>query len=41
MIVPPLIERKRDGGHTAKGGEWLSDGAPRTTDAIEKLMSGR
>ncbi|HKC42155.1 MAG TPA: aminopeptidase P family protein [Gemmatimonadales bacterium] len=26
---------------TAKGGEWLSDGAPRTTDAIEKLMSGR
>jgi len=26
---------------TAKGGEWLSDGAPRTTDAIEKLMSRR
>jgi len=26
---------------TAKGGEWLSAGAPRTTDAIEKLMSGR
>ena len=25
---------------TAKGGEWLSAGAPRTTDAIEKLMSG-
>jgi len=24
---------------TAKGGEWLSAGAPRTTDAIEKLMS--
>jgi len=23
---------------TAKGGEWLSAGAPRTTDAIEKLM---
>jgi Xaa-Pro aminopeptidase len=26
---------------TAKGAEWLSAGAPRTTDAIEKLMSGR
>jgi len=26
---------------TTKGGEWLSAGAPRTTDAIEKLMSGR
>ena len=26
---------------TAKGGEWLSAGAPRTTDAIEKLMGGR
>ncbi|HEV2670422.1 MAG TPA: aminopeptidase P family protein [Gemmatimonadales bacterium] len=26
---------------TAKGGEWLSAGAPRTTDAIEKLMRGR
>jgi Xaa-Pro aminopeptidase len=26
---------------SAKAGEWLSDGAPRTTDAIEKLMSGR
>ena len=26
---------------TAKGGEWLSAGAPRTTDAIEKLMSRR
>ena len=26
---------------TAKGGEWLSAGAPRTTDAIEKLMSAR
>jgi Xaa-Pro aminopeptidase len=25
---------------TAKGGEWLSDGAPRTTDAIERLMRG-
>ena len=25
---------------TAKGGEWLSGGAPRTTDAIEKLMAG-
>jgi len=25
---------------TAKGGEWLSAGAPRTTDAIEKLMTG-
>ena len=25
---------------TAKGGEWLSAGAPRTTDAIEKLMRG-
>src|SRR6266576_1517864 len=25
---------------TAKGAEWLSAGAPRTTDAIEKLMSG-
>ncbi|HXG96828.1 MAG TPA: aminopeptidase P family protein [Gemmatimonadales bacterium] len=23
---------------TAKGGEWLSDGAPRTTDAIERVM---
>jgi Xaa-Pro aminopeptidase len=23
---------------TATGGEWLSDGAPRTTDAIERLM---
>ena len=23
---------------TAKGGEWLSAGAPRTTDAIEKMM---
>ncbi|HYX81763.1 MAG TPA: aminopeptidase P N-terminal domain-containing protein, partial [Gemmatimonadales bacterium] len=26
---------------TAKGGEWLSAGAPRTTDAIERLMAGR
>ena len=26
---------------TAKGAEWLSAGAPRTTDAIEKLMAGR
>jgi Xaa-Pro aminopeptidase len=26
---------------TANGAEWLSAGAPRTTDAIEKLMSGR
>jgi Xaa-Pro aminopeptidase len=26
---------------TAKGGEWLSAGAPRTTDAIEKVMQGR
>jgi Xaa-Pro aminopeptidase len=26
---------------TAKGGEWLSSGAPRTTDAIERVMSGR
>jgi len=27
---------------TATGGEWLSAGAPRTTDAIERLMrSGR
>jgi len=26
---------------TARGGEWLSAGAPRTTDAIEKLMGGR
>ena len=26
---------------TAKGAEWLSAGAPRTTDAIEKLMSAR
>src|SRR5213083_3588444 len=26
---------------TAKGGEWLSAGAPRTTDAIERVMSGR
>lgn len=25
---------------TAKGGEWLSDGAPRTTEAIERLMRG-
>jgi Xaa-Pro aminopeptidase len=25
---------------TAKGGEWLSAGAPRSTDAIEKLMTG-
>ena len=25
---------------TAKGGEWLSDGAPRTTDAIERVMRG-
>src|SRR5438094_9740712 len=25
---------------TARGGEWLSDGAPRTTDAIERLMRG-
>ena len=26
---------------TAAGGEWLSAGAPRTTDAIERLMAGR
>ncbi|HEV8382663.1 MAG TPA: aminopeptidase P family protein [Gemmatimonadales bacterium] len=26
---------------TAKGAEWLSAGAPRTTEAIERLMSGR
>jgi Xaa-Pro aminopeptidase len=27
---------------TARGGQWLSDGAPRTTDAIERVMrSGR
>ena len=26
---------------TAKGGEWLSAGAPRTTDAIERVMAGR
>ncbi len=26
---------------TAKGGEWLSAGAPRTTDAIERVMQGR
>jgi len=26
---------------TAKGGEWLSAGAPRTTEAIERLMRGR
>ena len=26
---------------TANGAEWLSAGAPRTTDAIERLMSGR
>jgi Xaa-Pro aminopeptidase len=26
---------------TARGGEWLSAGAPRTTAAIERLMSGR
>ena len=26
---------------TAKGAEWLSDGAPRTTDAIERLMASR
>src|SRR5437867_5832594 len=26
---------------TAKGGEWLSAGAPRSTDAIERLMGGR
>ena len=26
---------------TAKGGEWLSAGAPRTTDAIEAVMKGR
>jgi len=25
---------------TAKGGEWLSAGAPRTTDAIERVMGG-
>jgi Xaa-Pro aminopeptidase len=25
---------------TAHGGEWLSEGAPRTTDAIERLMHG-
>jgi Xaa-Pro aminopeptidase len=25
---------------TAKGAEWLSDGAPRTTDGIERLMRG-
>jgi Xaa-Pro aminopeptidase len=26
---------------TAKGGEWLSAGAPRTTEAIERVMQGR
>src|SRR5438552_86184 len=26
---------------TAKGGEWLSDAAPRTTEAIERVMSHR
>src|SRR5437899_5312097 len=26
---------------TAQGAEWLSDGAPRTTDAIERVMSRR
>ncbi|HEY6092399.1 MAG TPA: aminopeptidase P family protein [Gemmatimonadales bacterium] len=26
---------------TAKGGEWLSAGAPRTTEAIERVMAGR
>jgi len=26
---------------TARGGEWLSAGAPRTTDAIERVMTGR
>jgi Xaa-Pro aminopeptidase len=26
---------------TAKGGEWLSAGAPRTTDGIERVMAGR
>ena len=26
---------------TAKGGEWLSDGAPRTTEAIERVMRRR
>ena len=26
---------------TAKGGEWLSAGAPRATDAIERVMAGR
>jgi Xaa-Pro aminopeptidase len=26
---------------TAKGGEWLSAGAPRSTDAIERVMRGR
>src|SRR5881396_3212706 len=26
---------------TAKGAEWLSAGAPRTTDAIERVMQGR
>jgi Xaa-Pro aminopeptidase len=26
---------------TAKGGEWLSAGAPRTTEAIERVMGGR
>jgi len=26
---------------TAKGGEWLSAGAPRTAEAIERLMGGR
>jgi Xaa-Pro aminopeptidase len=26
---------------TARGGEWLSAGAPRTTDAIERVMQGR
>jgi Xaa-Pro aminopeptidase len=25
---------------TATGGEWLSAGAPRTTEAIERLMGG-
>jgi Xaa-Pro aminopeptidase len=26
---------------TARGGEWLSAGAPRTTDGIERVMAGR
>jgi len=26
---------------TAQGGEWLSTGAPRTTEAIERLMRSR